>query len=73
MPWKDTRIMEQKIEFICEWHSGKHTIKELYRNFEIYETERSKEIKPVLNNYMMGRYLLLQFQNSQLSDLELTN
>ncbi len=35
MPWKDTTIMEQKIEFICEWRTGKHTITELCRNFEI--------------------------------------
>jgi len=35
MPWKDTTIMEQKIEFICEWRTGKHTITELCRSFEI--------------------------------------
>ena len=23
MPWKETTIMEQKIEFICEWKTGK--------------------------------------------------
>ena len=35
MPWKRTTIMEQKIEFICEWRTGKYTITELCRNFEI--------------------------------------
>ena len=35
MPWKDTTIMEQKIEFICEWRTGNYTITELCRNFEI--------------------------------------
>ncbi len=35
MPWKDTTIMEQKIEFICEWRTGKYTVTELCRNFEI--------------------------------------
>ena len=35
MPWKETTIMEQKIEFICEWRTGKYTITELCRNFEI--------------------------------------
>jgi len=35
MPWKDTTKMKQKIEFICEWRTGKHTITELCRNFEI--------------------------------------
>ena len=35
MPWKDTTIMEQKIEFICEWRTGKYTISELCRSFEI--------------------------------------
>jgi DNA-binding MurR/RpiR family transcriptional regulator len=28
-------MMEQKIEFICEWRTGKYTITELCRNFEI--------------------------------------
>ena len=35
MPWKDTTIMEQKIEFICEWRTGKYTITELCRCFGI--------------------------------------
>ncbi len=35
MPWKETTIMEQKIEFICEWKTGKHTITELCKNFKI--------------------------------------
>ena len=35
MPWKETTKMEQKIEFICEWRSGKYTITELCRSFEI--------------------------------------
>jgi transposase len=35
MPWKVTTTMEQKIEFICEWRTGKHTITELCRSFEI--------------------------------------
>ncbi|MFC2110649.1 hypothetical protein ACFLSU_08785 [Bacteroidota bacterium] len=25
MPWKDATAMEQKVEFICEWNSGKYT------------------------------------------------
>ena len=35
MPWKETTIMEQKVEFICEWNSGKYTITELCKAFEI--------------------------------------
>lgn len=35
MPWKDTTAMEEKVEFICEWNSGKYTITELCRAFEI--------------------------------------
>ncbi len=35
MPWKETTTMEQKIEFISEWRTGKYTITELCRNFEI--------------------------------------
>lgn len=35
MPWKERTIMEQKIEFICEWRTGKYTITDLCKNFEI--------------------------------------
>jgi len=35
MPWKETTTMEQKIEFICEWRTGKYTVTELCKNFEI--------------------------------------
>ena len=35
MPWKETTTMEQKIEFICEWRTGKYTITELCKAFEI--------------------------------------
>jgi transposase InsO family protein len=35
MPWKETTIMNQKIEFICEWRTGKYTITELCKQFEI--------------------------------------
>lgn len=35
MPWKETTTMEQKIEFICEWRTGKYTISELCRRFHI--------------------------------------
>ena len=35
MPWKETTKMEQKIEFICEWRTGKHTITELCKGFNI--------------------------------------
>jgi len=35
MPWKTTTTMEQKIEFICEWRTGKYTITELCKSFDI--------------------------------------
>lgn len=35
MPWKETTTMEQKIEFICEWRTGKYTITEMCKSFEI--------------------------------------
>jgi len=35
MPWKETTTMEQKVEFICEWNSGKYTITELCKGFGI--------------------------------------
>lgn len=31
MPWKESTIMEQKIEFICECKTGNYTIIELSR------------------------------------------
>ena len=35
MPWKETTTMEQKVEFISEWLTQKHTVTELCRAFEI--------------------------------------
>jgi len=35
MPWKETTTMEQKVEFICEWLTGKYTITELCKSFNI--------------------------------------
>ena len=35
MAWKETTIMKQKVEFICEWRTGKYTITELCRVFGI--------------------------------------
>jgi len=35
MPWKETTTMEQKIEFICEWRTGKYSLTELCNNFGI--------------------------------------
>jgi transposase InsO family protein len=40
MPWKESTTMEQKIDpmaigFICEWRTGKYSITELCRAFEI--------------------------------------
>ena len=35
MPWKETTSMEQKIEFICEWRTGKYPITELCKSFKI--------------------------------------
>ena len=35
MPWKNTTTMDQKVEFICEWNTGKYTITELCNGFGI--------------------------------------
>ena len=35
MPWKTTTTMEQKIEFTCEWRTGKYTITKLCKCFNI--------------------------------------
>ena len=45
MPWKETTTMEQKVEFIHEWLSEKHTITELCNVFEISRPTAYKLIK----------------------------
>ena len=45
MPWKETTIMEQKIEFICEWRTGKYTVTELSRAFKISRPTAYKMIE----------------------------
>ena len=54
MPWKQTTIMEQKIEFICEWRTGKYTITELCRNFEISRPTAYKLIRRFENHGYEG-------------------
>ena len=45
MPWKETTIMEEKVEFICEWNSGKYTITELCKGFGISRTTAYRMIQ----------------------------
>ena len=45
MPWKEKNIMEEKIEFICEWNSGKYTITELCKGFGISRTTAYRMIQ----------------------------
>ena len=45
MPWKETTTMEQKVEFICEWRTGKYSITELCRSFNISRPTAYKLIK----------------------------
>jgi transposase InsO family protein len=35
MPWKETRVMDQKIRMISKWLSGEYTLTELSRVFEV--------------------------------------
>ena len=49
MPWKETTTMEQKIEFVCEWRTGKYTITKLCKSFEIsrptaYKLKKNKQL-----------------------------
>jgi transposase InsO family protein len=44
MPWKETTTMEQKVEFICEWRTQKHSITELCKVFNIYRPTAYKLI-----------------------------
>ena len=54
MPWKVTTTMEQKIEFICEWRTGKYTITELCKNFEISRPTAYKLISRFENQGFEG-------------------
>lgn len=45
MPWKETTTMEQKVEFICEWRTGKYSITELCNSFNISRPTAYKLIK----------------------------
>jgi hypothetical protein len=54
MPWKESTIMEQKIEFICEWRSGNYTITELCRSFEISRPTAYKIIVVLKMKAMKG-------------------
>ncbi len=45
MPWKETTMLEQKLEFINEWQVGNFTLPELYREFEISRPATYKYIK----------------------------
>jgi len=54
MPWKVTTRMEQKIEFICEWRTGKYTITELCKSFEISRPTAYKLISRFENQGFEG-------------------
>ena len=54
MPWKETTTMEQKIEFICEWRTGKYTITELCKSFEISRPTAYKLINRFENEGFEG-------------------
>ena len=66
MPWKTTTIMEQKIEFICEWRTGKYTKKaskeltEFHKPVLILWGVDDSELFPI----ELGRRLKSIFSNS---------
>ncbi|PIE91319.1 MAG: hypothetical protein CR997_01470 [Acidobacteria bacterium] len=35
MPWKETTMLEQNLEFVTEWRAGNFNLSELCREFEI--------------------------------------
>jgi hypothetical protein len=45
MPLKKKAVMDQRVEFISEWRTGKHTITELCKSFEISRPSRFKMMK----------------------------
>lgn len=54
MPWKVKTKMEQKVEFICEWLTGKYTITELCKAFEISRPTAYKMIHRYENFGIQG-------------------
>ena len=54
MPWKETTTMEQKVEFICEWRTGKYSITELCKAFEISRPTAYKFISRFEKNGIEG-------------------
>ena len=58
MPWKESTIMEQNIEFICEWRTGNYTITELCRNFQISRPTAYKMIARFENEGYEGAIVL---------------
>lgn len=60
MTWKVNTKMEQKVEFICEWITGKYTITELCKAFEISRPTAYKMIHRYENFGIEG----LREQNS---------
>lgn len=54
MAWKDTTIMEQKIEFINEWRSGQYSIIDLCKQFEISRPTAYKWIKRFQDSGLPG-------------------
>ncbi len=35
MPWRETTMLDQKLEFVTEWRAGNFTLSELCREFKI--------------------------------------
>ncbi|WKK82295.2 IS481 family transposase [Marivirga arenosa] len=54
MPWKETRTMEQKVEFICEWRTQKYSITELCKAFNISRPTAYKLINRFQNEGLEG-------------------
>lgn len=69
MPWKDTTVMEQKIEFINEWRSGNFNLSELCREFGISRPTAYKFINRYQKKGIEG---LLEFDRRPKSHPEQT-
>lgn len=54
MAWKETTAMEQKIEFITEWRSGRYSVSELCRAFAISRPTAYKYLKRYLQEGLEG-------------------
>ena len=62
MPWKETTMMEQKLEFINEWRSGNFSLSGLCRQFGISRPTAYKYIERYEKGLKGDRTIFVQVE-----------